>query len=64
MHSDPEHVEAYFMKADPNLPQEVIVDGDVIWVKSSETIVPGLINKTIKSLNLFLPRFKEFDFIE
>lgn len=63
MHLDPAHVEAYFMKSNPNLSQEVIVDGDVIWVKSSETIVPGLINKTIKSLNFLLPRFNEFDFI-
>lgn len=65
MHSDPEHFEAYFIKADPCLPTEYKIDNDVIWSKSVENIRPGILNKTILSLKCMLPRIKagEFDYI-
>ncbi len=31
MHSDPEHIEAYFLKGDPDLPVPVLIDKDIIW---------------------------------
>src|SRR6478672_11271514 len=63
MHQDLDHVETYFIKADPSLPFQSVIDGDVIWSQSSETIIPGIINKTIMSMELLLPRIKtEFNY--
>lgn len=65
MHTDPEHFEAYFIKADPNLPVKYKIDGDIIWSQSVESLEPGILNKTILSLECMLPRIKsgEFDYI-
>lgn len=64
MHLDREHVEAYFIKAHPRQREAVRIDGDVIWVRAQEGLVPGIINKTILSLEFFLPRIKkEFSYV-
>ena len=53
MHYNPKQVEAYFMKADPDLGTMSIIQDDVIWSKTSETLAPGIINKTILSIEAF-----------
>lgn len=64
MHNDPEHVEAYFIRGNPDLPSMYQIDGDILWSRTSESIIPGIINKTILSLEAFLPRIqKEFDYV-
>lgn len=64
MHSDPENIEAYFIKADPNLPSDCLIDGDIVWLKCEECIKPGIINKTIMSFEHFLPRIgTEFTYV-
>jgi len=66
MHLDPEQVEAYFLRADPNLPTLVAIDGDVIWAKTSEGWSPdnaGIINKTVLTFEAMLPRMSEFDYV-
>ena len=64
MHNDPEHVEVYFMKCNPHLSSEYVIDGDIIWCRSPENMIPGLTNKTIISMEAFLPRIKtEFDYV-
>lgn len=64
MHLDPEHVEVYFMKGDPHLPNLCEIRGDEIWVRTEESIIPGLINKTIISLDTLWPRVQtEFDYV-
>ena len=63
MHLDPEHVEAYFIKADPNLRTECEIKGDVIWAKTETSLNPGMINKTILAMEYMVPRLKEFDYV-
>lgn len=63
MHLDPDHVEAYFMKSDPNLTAPFKIEGDTIWTQGQETWIPGILNKTIVSMEAMLPRLDEFDYI-
>lgn len=63
MHLDPEHVEAYFIRANPDLDKEYQLVGDVLWSKTIENVKPGILNKTVLSLKYFLPRLQEFDFV-
>lgn len=64
MQSNPEQVEAYFICGDPALPVECVIEGDTIWSKTAESIIPGILNKTILSLEAFLPRIQtEFDYV-
>lgn len=64
MHYDHKHVVSYFIKANPALPQECIIDGDVIWARCQENQIPGIMNKTILALEAFLPRIgTEFDYV-
>lgn len=63
MHLDPNHVEAYFIKGDPNLQSDFEIKGDTIWSKTPECFVPGIINKTILSLEAMKDRRMEFDYV-
>lgn len=63
MHLDHEHVKAYFIRANPNLATEYQLEGDVLWSKTEESLKPGILNKTILSMEYFLPRLQEFDFV-
>lgn len=63
MHSDPEHVEAYFIEADPLLKENFLVTGDILWSKTVESTIPGILNKTILSLEACVPRLHEFDYV-
>lgn len=64
MHYNPKQIKAYFMKADPNLTTMNLIADDIIWTKTSETLVPGIINKTIQSMEVLLPVIKtEFDYV-
>lgn len=63
MHLDPSHMEAYFIKGDPDLKSDFEIKGDTIWSKTPECFVPGIINKTILSLEAMRDRRMEFDFV-
>lgn len=63
MHLDPEHIEAYFIKADPQLPVPCEIREDVIWTQSVENLIPGILNKTLLSFEHFLPRIGEFSYV-
>ncbi len=63
MHLDQEHVEAYFIKGSPELEQPYLIVGDEIWSKTQENYTPGIINKTILSMEAMLPRLDEFDYV-
>ena len=49
-HKDPERVTCFFMKAHPTLTSEVVIQDDIILCKTQESIIPGILNKTIISL--------------
>src|SRR3990167_3166550 len=62
-HLDPSHVEAYFIRGNPNLTAEVELEGDVLWSRTEECVKPGILNKTILSMEYFLSRLHEFDYV-
>ncbi len=63
MHLDPEHFECYFIRAVPELSSDFLIKDDVIWSKGQESVIPGLLNKTLVSLEALLPRLDEFDYV-
>lgn len=64
MHNDPEHIEAYFIRGNPDLPFMYTIDGDTLWLRTAENIIPGIINKTILSLEALSPHiYRKFDYV-
>lgn len=63
MHSDPEHVEVYFIRGDPALATQSEVKDDVVWSRTKECTVPGIVIKTLYSFEHFASRLNEFDFV-
>jgi hypothetical protein len=64
MHRDHEHVEAYFIRGNPNLAHEYEIEEEIIWSRCQESLIPGILTKTIMSLEAMLPRIKsEFDYV-
>lgn len=63
MNSDPEHFEAYFIRANPDLPTSYEIRKNNIFFKTEESYAPGIINKTMGCLEALLPRLDEFDYV-
>lgn len=63
MHSDPEHIEAYFIKDNPYQFDNYMIHDDVIWTKTNESIIPGILNKTILAMECMFHRLDEFDYV-
>jgi hypothetical protein len=63
MRSDPEHFEVYFIRGNPELTTPYAFEEDDLYVKSEENYVPGIVDKTILSMEAMLPRLKEFDYV-
>src|SRR5579862_9004680 len=59
MHLDPDHVEAYFLKANPDLPTDYVIEGDIIWCRTTDTRLPGITNKILMGLEYMKDRLKE-----
>ncbi len=62
IHSDPERVEALFLRSDPNLPVRYEIRGDVLWARTIDEIWPGILCKTLLAIEHTLPRIDEFDY--
>ncbi len=63
MHLDPEHIEVYFVKADPNLSSKVQIVGDTIWCQTTQEY-DGIILKTLYALESMLPAvLNRFDYV-
>lgn len=63
MNSDPEHFEAYFLRADPKLATKFQINKNEIILKTYEGFVPGILNKSIMALEALQPRLNEFDYV-
>ncbi|MDR3645999.1 MAG: hypothetical protein P4L22_00475 [Candidatus Babeliales bacterium] len=63
MHYDPEHIEAYFLKNNPYQEVECKIEGDTIWSQRWDTEIPGIINKTLLSMEILASRLHEFNYI-
>ena len=62
MNTDP-RVEAYFLKSDPTIEEEYLIEGHTIWWKGEETWTPGILNKTLVALEAMTPRLHEFAYV-
>lgn len=62
MHHNRQYMEAYFIKGNPNLSISCQVLKDTIWCKTLENPQPGILNKTIMSLEIMMSRIKSGDF--
>ena len=56
------HIKAYFIKYKEDLKENIIQNEDTIYVKGNESLIPGCLDKTIKSIEYVLNNC-EFDFI-
>lgn len=63
MHLDKEHFTCYFIRSRPNLPTDFLIEGDTIWSKGKESRIPGILDKTIFSLEAMLPTLSTFDYV-
>ncbi|MEN9343776.1 MAG: hypothetical protein RLZZ453_563 [Chlamydiota bacterium] len=64
MHLYPKQISSYFLKANPLLDTPYKIEADTIWVKTTETLTPGILEKTIIALEALLPSIREeFDFV-
>lgn len=45
------NVSVYFLYADPDLESEFKTVGDEIWVKGEESIIPGILHKTLQGMS-------------
>lgn len=61
MNSHP-NVKSYFIKYNADLIEDVKLDNDSIFIKGHESVAPGCLDKTIKSIDFCLKNL-EFDFI-
>ncbi len=63
MNSDPKHFDAYFIRGDADLAAKFEIKRNEITVKTHESLVPGIINKTLLSLEALQPSLHEYDYI-
>jgi hypothetical protein len=63
MRVDPENIEAYFIKSDPNLASANELIGDTIFSKIEESYKPGILKKTILSMEFMVASGRKFDYV-
>lgn len=63
MNSDPEHVTAYFLKADPLLDEKCKIVGNTIYSKVIDGYRPGILLKTVYALEKLEPDLNKYDYI-
>jgi hypothetical protein len=64
MHSDPKNIESYFIRSNPNMAVDYLIEGDTIFLRAEDSLVPGVITKTVMALEALSSRIgTEFNFI-
>jgi hypothetical protein len=64
MHLDKTHFDCYFVKANENQKDLVVMDEDTIWTKTKEQyFLPGLLDKSLIALESMLSVSDEYDYI-
>lgn len=56
------HIKCYFIKCQEQLEEDVMIENDTIYVKGVENYTPGILIKTIKSID-YLLKNENFDYI-
>jgi hypothetical protein len=54
-------VDTYYVCMDPKLGSDFLIDGDLLWIRGSESLVPGVLQKTIDAILRF--DLTKYDFI-
>lgn len=60
---DPAHYEVYFLRADPLLEAPAQIKKNEIIVKTEESLVPGILNKSLLGLEALQSRLNEFHYV-
>jgi len=64
MNDYPENITCYFMKGNENLNSEFKIEGNTIWTRTKEQYrLPGLLDKTVISLEALQDKLDSFDYI-
>lgn len=63
MHLDPKHVTAYFLKGDPDLKTASEIRGDVLYTKVLDDYQPGILKKTIFSMEALSDKLDTYDYV-
>ena len=63
MHRFQDNFDAFFIQADPQLDQDYLMKGDILYVGGEESICPGVMDKTIQAMEYFLPILDRYDYI-
>jgi hypothetical protein len=56
------NITSFFIMNDENISEPIVIKENIIYVKAKEDFIPGILDKTIKSIEYCLNNF-EFDFI-
>jgi hypothetical protein len=56
------NIVSYFIKSDINIQDNVVIDGNTIYVKNEESLIPGIYYKTIESIKYCLKNV-DYDYI-
>lgn len=54
-------IKTIFVKHTENIPSEFLLDGNILHIKGPETIIPGILNKTLKAFEFFTS--VDFDYV-
>ncbi len=57
------NIKSYFIKYNNNLTNDIVLDKDTIYIKGSESLVPGCLDKTIKTIQYILREQWNFQYI-
>jgi hypothetical protein len=56
------NIVSYFIKSDINIQDDVVIDGNTIYVKNEESLIPGIYYKTIEAIKYCLKNI-DYDYI-
>jgi hypothetical protein len=48
------NIKSYFIKINPELTTDILVDNNTIFIKGNESFIPGCLIKTLESINYLL----------
>jgi hypothetical protein len=57
------NVRTYFYTYSPDLSDDYTIIGNILYIKGTESYVPGILEKTIKAFQYFAPLYDEFDYV-
>lgn len=56
------NINSYFIKYSSDINTDIVLDNDTIFIKGNESLIPGCLDKTIKSIEYLLENY-DFDYL-